>query len=59
MRLTIRLLGTELLHIEAGRDCEQGKPDRSSLEANDGGSFEMGFVPSVTWSPTERDAEGP
>lgn len=56
MRLIISLLGTEVLNVEFSKGDE---PDRPQLEADGGGSFEMGFQPSVAWSPTKRDAEGP
>lgn len=58
MRLTVRLLGTELLHIELGRDTDPA-PEQPKLEASGAGQFELGFQPTASWSPVERDAEGP
>lgn len=55
--LVLSLLGTEVVRLEFGRPAEPPVPPR--LEASGGGQFEMGFQPSVTWTPTERDADGP
>jgi hypothetical protein len=59
VRLTIRLLGTELLHVDFGLAAAPPAPDGPKLEASGGGQFEMGFQPGASWSPVERDGEGP
>lgn len=72
MRLVVRVLGSEVLDVELGPSrrepaavapvappCRYEKPERPTLEATGGGQFEMGFQPSVSWSPTEQLDAGP
>ncbi len=58
MQLTVRLLGTEVLHLEIGRGAS-ASPEHPQIEASGGGQFELGFQAPAPWQHVERDAEGP
>lgn len=43
MRLTIRVLGIELMDLTVDTDSSSPESERPSLEASGGGQFEIGF----------------